>query len=171
MLVSIISIKSATGSSEMNVFHKYIKDNSGDLQIKRPKSCLYGSYLVGSAIFLGALLSKTDRVMWFCISLLVLLLGVLSFKNDRVEFDEVGITFFNIWGKPYSKTWDEVRNVEVLVEPLISRQYVVGPVLKIQCTDQKKNKYAVTTYRFPYKYYIGIEGFLSFYQQIISRES
>lgn len=158
----------------MNIFHKYnkyIKDDSGNLQIKRPRSCLYGSYLIGSAILLGALLSKTDIFMCFCLSLLVVLLGILSFKNDRVEFDAAGITFFNIWGKPYSKTWDEVRNVEVLVEPLISRQYVVGPVLKIQCIDQKRNQYSVTTHRFPYKYYIGIEEFLSFYHQIISLES
>lgn len=171
MLVQTTSIKSVTWSFNMDVFRQYRDNESSEPQIRQPISCLYGFCLLCSTFLAVALLFKADLFLCIGMSLFAILYGVLTYKNDRVTYNADGITFFTIWGKPYRKTWNEVHKVEIVIEPLISRQYMVGPVLKIQCLEQKRNRHAITTYRFPYKYYIGIEEFLSFYHQIISPES
>ena len=134
-------------------------------QICRPVSSLYEVFLFCTVCVLAALLSREGKFIYIIAVLIALPYGLLTVRNERLEYNESGITLFSIWGKPFNIDWCDVRNVVVVEEPLVSKRLFVGHVLKIQCFV--KHSSSVVTYRFPYRYYIGIDEFLSFYSSCI----
>ncbi len=76
-----------------------------------------------------------------------------TLRNDRVDYDENGVTLYTIWGKPCFHPWNELK-IEASEEILVSRQLSMGHVLRI-CTPKE-------THRFPYRHYTGIAAFLEF---------
>ena len=129
-------------------------------QIRRSAACLRDSFLFGIGCILLIILSQDDCWIFVGAALLAQLYGFLTFKNDRVVYDETGITLYSIWGKPFVIRWNDVLDICVIEEPLISKQLFIGRVLHIKCVDGKRQ--SAKSYRFPYQYYIGIDDFLSF---------
>jgi len=165
MLEQISSIRLVIGSNGMAIFIKHILANRSNQQIKRSVTCLLGTLLFCAGCLLAALLSQEDGWVFVGAGLFALIYGLLAVRNDRVKYDGTGITLYSVWGKPFHKNWSDVMNVDVVEEPLISKQLFVGRVLRIICKE--KNGVCTTTYRFPYRYYIGINDFLSFYSEFI----
>lgn len=136
-----------------------IGDYPGERQIRRPISCLYGTLAISSGVLILAVFSLPDALIYLLMALVVLPYGLLTFRNDRVSYDEAGITLYNLWGKPYQKRWKEICKIDVVEEPLISRHLATGRVLRIYCIEKRGT---VAIYRYPYKFYICIDDFLSF---------
>lgn len=169
MLEQITSIKSVIGSNIMDIFSIYNEMNQGKQQIRRPISYLYGTFLICAGCFFGAVLLQEDRWIFIGAALLALFHGLLSVRNDRLTYDEKGITLYSIWGKPFHKTWSDILSIDVVEEPLLSRRLFVGRVLRIKCME--KNGAAAMICRFPYRYYVGIDEFLSFRLAFMSKGS
>lgn len=129
-------------------------------QIRISSSCLHGSFLFCIGCLVAVALFQEDRWIFIGLALLVLLHGLLSFRNDRITYDETGITMYSILGKPFKTSWSAILNIDVVEEPLISKQLFIGRVLRIKCKEKVGS--SVTIYRFPYRYYIGIDDFLMF---------
>lgn len=147
----------------------FTKDiDSYNRQIRRSSKCLSDSFLFCIGCLFAAILIHDGRWIFVGVALIALINGFLTFRNDRVEYDIRGITLHSIWGKPFKISWNNVLNVDVIEEPLISKQFLVGRVLRITCVEGKHLR--SNTYRFPYKYYIGIDGFLSFYAALFTKE-
>lgn len=136
--------------------------NHTEQQVRHPVSYGYGAVLFGAGWLLAALLSPDSKVVFITAGSVTLLYGLLSFRNDRITYDEQGITLYSLWGKSFSIGWDKIVCIDVADEPLISKRFVTGQVLRIRCNEQNGQN----TYRFPYRYYTGIDAFLAFYQSL-----
>lgn len=151
----------------MKIFNLHERTDQTKQQIKRSPSSLRETALFCGVCLFIAVLLPGDRWIILTASLFALLYGYLADCNDRVTYDETGITMYSVWGKPFKKSWNDILDIDVAEEPLISKQLFVGRVLRIRCKE-KKGKTSVT-YRFPYRYYIGIDDFLLFSLEHMSR--
>lgn len=142
--------------------------DSNNRQIRRCSKCLSDAFLICIGCLFAAILIHDGRWIFVGAALMILTNGILTFRNDRLEYDKSGIVMYSIWGKPFKTSWDNVINVDVIEEPLVSKQLIIGRVLRITCVEGKHLR--ANTYRFPYKYYIGIDGFLSFYTSLFTKE-
>ena len=129
-------------------------------QIRRPPVYLIGAILLGGVFLLFAALSQADRWLFGGLGLFVLIYGFLTGRNDRVTYNESGITMYSILGKPFEKDWSTILDVDVVAEQLVSKRFFVGLVLHIKFLEGKGSSAKV--YRFPYRDYIGIDDFLLF---------
>lgn len=132
-------------------------------EIRRTKtSGLYGAFAVAAcflAVFLLSVCSSASAWLFLGGAALMVCCGLFIDRNDRVTYDENGITLYSIWGKPVLYRWTQIRNVDTAVEQLLSKQFLVGLVLRISITESTGRD---TVYRFPFKYYSGIPNFLAF---------
>ena len=119
--------------------------------------------------FLIAILTREDKMLFITIALLALCYSLLTVRNDRLTYNDTGITIYTLLGKTFFKPWSDILSVEICEEPLISRQLFIGRVMRIKCTEKKGPTPAV--YRFPYRYYVGVDDFLSFYLAFSSEAS
>lgn len=149
----------------MDIFIKHRLTNHCNQQIRRSVTCLLGTLMFCAGCLLAALLSQEDGWVFVGAALFALIYDLLAVRNDRVRYDDTGITLYSVWGKPFHKNWSDILNVDIVEEPLISKRLFVGRVLRIMCKE--KNGACITTYRFPYRDYIGINDFLSFYSEFI----
>ena len=85
--------------------------------------------------------------------------GVLTDRNDRMAYGDQGIILYTVWGKAIAYDWSRIIKVDTAVEQLRERRFVVGLVLRI-CVKERNGE--MTTYRFPYKHYTGLNEFLAF---------
>ena len=131
-----------------------------DHQIRISPLCLYSSLLVSIGFLIAAGFCQSDRWIFILVALLGLFYVFLTARNDRVMYDEIGITMYSILGKPYKISWISILSIDVVEEPLISKKLLIGRVLRIKCIQKEVS--SVTIYRFPYRYYLEIDDFLSF---------
>lgn len=131
-----------------------------DHQIRISPLCLSSSLLVSIGCLITAGFCPSDRWIYIGVALLALSYGFLAYRNDRVMYDDVGITMYSILGKPYKIRWTSILSIDIVEEPLISKRLFMGRVLRIKCMEKAGS--SIMIYRFPYRYYIGIDDFLSF---------
>ena len=131
-----------------------------DHQIRISPLCLYSSLLVSIGCFIAAGFCPSDRWIYIGVALLITFYGFLMSRNERVTYDEIGITMHSILGKSFKISWTSIISIDVVNEPLISKQFFIGRVLRIKCMEKEGS--SATIYRFPYRYYLGIDDFLSF---------
>ena len=81
-------------------------------------------------------------------------------------FDDIGITFCNIWGCKYQVLWNEVLLVEDTYEDSRLSRGAPGRIVKIVYRN-KKHKTEVAKYS--YTNYVGLAEFLSFYYSQINK--
>lgn len=143
-----------------------LRNRQCERQICRSNTTLYSAVLFCAGIFIGGMLLGVDSVMRYIVIAITLVYGVLVYRNDRMSYDSDGITLYSVWGKPFYISWNNVLKIEIWDEPLISKQLFVGRVLRISLIENQGRK---TTCRFPYQYYIGIEAFLSYYAEHVSK--
>ena len=145
----------------MVMFKYHQERNQNKQQIKLSTSCVCSMLLFCSGCFFVAVLSREDKMLFVAIACLALGYSLLAARNDRLAYDNTGITLYTLLGKCFHKPWSDILRVEICEEPLISKQLFIGRIMRITCTEKK----GLTTviYRFPYRYYVGIDDFLSFY--------
>ena len=160
------SIKSLTGSEYMLTFDFRTAVNNKH-QIRLSPFCVRNMLLFSSVCLFGAMLIREDKVFYVAAALGVLCYSLLAARYDKLEYDDTGITQYSLLGKPFFEPWSNILCVEIREEPLISKQFLIGRVLRIECA----NRHSLTSYRFPYRYYTGIDDFYSFFLMIRSQNS
>jgi len=164
----IISIRSHIGSDMMkSCIKKCIRKSKQ--QICLSPSFLRGLFLLCVGCLLAAVLPLEGSAFFVGTAMLMLVYGLLAFRNDRLEYDKSGITMYSILGRPFYISWCDIVGIKIVEEQLVSRQFLSGKVLRIEC-ESKRYKHT-KTYRFPYQHYIGIDDFLVFFRTHIANET
>lgn len=105
---------------------------------------------------------------WFALfPVIIFIIVVLIYVKDKMLFDDIGVTFCNIWGRKYHVSWSQILLVEDTIEdPSLSR----GPPGRIVKIVYKNKNNKTEMVKYSYTNYVGLMEFLSFYYSQISRQ-
>jgi hypothetical protein len=85
---------------------------------------------------------------------------ILIYVKNKLVFDDLGISFYNIWGHKYQVLWKDILLVEDTYEdPRLSRGSP-GRIVKIV---YKNHKGKTEIAKYSYTNYVGLTEFLSYY--------
>lgn len=129
-------------------------------EIRRTKrSGLYGGLAAAAGCLVAWIIFGREGMTFAVGMVFFVMYGFVTDRNDRMAYDDQGIILYTVWGKAMPYDWSRIVKVDTAVEQLPERRYNVGLVLRI-CVKERSGE--MTTYRFPYKHYTGLNEFLAF---------
>lgn len=136
--------------------------------IKRRKDHFIIASLVASVIEIFALLSpffmEKSLILFAIVVPIFMFVVCLSYFNEKMIYDDDGITFINMLKRSEHFTWDKIV-VEDTFESSHTMQRAPIRVLNIRCTTAQGRIFRM---RYPFNDYLGIQQFLFFYMQLYS---
>lgn len=136
--------------------------------IKRRKEHFIIASLVAGVFEMIALISPffmEKSLIVFAPVIPIFILNItLSYFNEKMIYDDDGITFINMWNRSEHVTWDKIV-VEDTFESSHTMQRLPIRVLNIRYTNARGR---ILCMRYQFNDYLGIEEFLFFYTQLRS---
>ena len=130
----------------------------GDIR-RTKRSGLYGGLAAAAGCLVAWIMFGREGMTFAVGAVFFVMYGFVIDRNDRMAYDDQGIILYTVWGKAIAYDWSRIVKVDTAVEQLPERRYNVGLVLRI-CFKERSGE--MTTYRFPYKHYTGLNEFLAF---------
>ena len=130
----------------------------GEIRITK-RSGLYGGLTAAAGCLVAWIIFGREGMTFAVGAVFFAMYGVLTDRNDRMAYDDQGIILYTAWGKAMPYDWSRIVKVDTAVEQLPERRYNVGLVLRI-CVKERNGE--MTTHRYPYKHYTGLNEFLVF---------
>lgn len=132
-------------------------------EIRRQTNSYKKSMILLAAFELFFISKGEDFVFPFIVLPFMFVLATLDFRNEKMIYDEKGITFQNLFKKQYFYSWDKIVSVEDTYTDrrvYFGTDILKGRILKVGFIDVN-GKVAFLSYY--YIYHVGIPRFLDYF--------